>query len=135
LISDGTRDFNSFFHDASPSGDDVFFATAARLVGQDTDSHVDLYDARAGGGFAKPPAAPVPCEGEACRGAGSATPGAEAPVTPNFIGPGNPSPSKANSKARAKALKACKAKHSKKQRKKCESQVKKRFANKSGRGK
>jgi hypothetical protein len=135
LISDGTSGVNSFFQDASPNGDDVFFATGARLVGQDTDSHVDLYDARVGGGFAKPPAAPVPCEGEACRGAGSATPGAEAPVTPNFIGPGDPIPSKDSSKQRAKALKACKAKHSKKQRKKCESQVKKRFANKSGRGK
>jgi hypothetical protein len=135
LISDGTSGVNSFFQDASPSGDDVFIATAAPLVGQDTDSHVDLYDARAGGGFAKPPAAPVSCEGEACRGAGSAAPGAEAPVTPNFIGPGDPIPSKDSSKKRAKALKACKAKHSKKQRKKCESQVKKRFANKSGRGK
>lgn len=136
LISDGTSDFNSFFLDASLNGEDVIFSTGARLVGQDTDSHVDLYDARIGGGFAKPPAAPVPCEGEACRGAGSAAPDSLAPTTPSFVGPGNPKPDPKATK-RAKALKACRAKHhSKKQRKKCESQVKKRFANKkSGRGK
>jgi hypothetical protein len=134
LISDGTSGYNSYFQDASPNGEDVFFATAARLVGQDTDSHVDLYDARAGGGFAKPPAAPVPCEGEACRGAGSSAPDSLAPTTPSFVGPANPHPS-AKATKRAKALKACKAKHSKKQRKNCESKVKKRFAKKSGRGK
>jgi hypothetical protein len=136
LISDGTGDFDSTFQDASPSGNDMFFATGARLVGQDTDSHIDLYDARVGGGFPRPAAAPVPCEGEACRGSGSAVAGVASAATPGFSGPGNPHEKATNGKKRAKALKACRSnKHSKKQRRKCESKVKKRFANKSGRGK
>ena len=68
----------SRFLDASPDGADVFFTTAASLVGEDLDNeHPSLYDARAGGGFPAPPPAPPGCEGDACR-AGSAP----APVPP-----------------------------------------------------
>jgi hypothetical protein len=41
----------------SASGSDIFFTTHTRLVGQDTDELGDLYDARVGGGFPRPPAA------------------------------------------------------------------------------
>jgi hypothetical protein len=135
LISDGSRPFNSVFQDASADGEDVFFSTAARLVGQDVDSHLDLYDARVGGGFPRPVPPPAPCEGEGCRGAGSNAPGGPAAITGTFSGPGNPQPQKGNGKARAKALKACRRKHDKQKRKRCESHVKKRFAKNSGRGK
>jgi hypothetical protein len=143
LVSDGSGHFDSTFYDASGDGKDVIFATGERLVGQDTDSHVDLYDARAGGGFPAPPAPLPQCEGEACRTGTSTVPPAVAAGTVGFSAPPSrpksPKPTKAS--ARAKALRACKAKPSKAKRKKCESQVKKRFANKkrsankSGRGK
>jgi Tol biopolymer transport system component len=144
LVSGGGGHFDSTFYDASADGKDVVFATGERLVGQDTDSHVDLYDARAEGGFPAPPVALPQCEGEACRTSTSAVPASVAAGTVGFSAPpSQPKPRKPAkpSSARAKALKACKAKPSKAKRKKCESQVKKRFAdkkrsaNKSGRGK
>ncbi len=55
------------------SGRDVFFTTEDRLVGQDGDTNIDVYDARVGGGFPAP-AAPVSCEGEACQGPLSGAP-------------------------------------------------------------
>jgi hypothetical protein len=50
------------------SGRDIFFATARQLVGQDTDTVVDYYDARVAGGVPAPPAAALQCDGEACQG-------------------------------------------------------------------
>jgi hypothetical protein len=55
------------------SGDDVLFTTADQLVGQDTDTNVDVYDARIGGGFPAP-APPPACAGEGCQGPLSAAP-------------------------------------------------------------
>ena len=52
----------------TPSGRDIFFSTTQGLVSQDTDGLADLYDARLGGGFPAEPAAPQPCEGDACQG-------------------------------------------------------------------
>lgn len=57
----------------SASGNDIFFGTAAKLVGQDTDELEDIYDARVNGGFP----APTPeasCSGEECQGTPSAAP-------------------------------------------------------------
>ncbi len=51
----------------SPSGSDVFFTTYEQLVPRDTDSQVDVYDARAGGGFSEPPLPPQ-CQADACQG-------------------------------------------------------------------
>ena len=58
----------AYYTDNSDDGRDVFFATSDALVPGDEDALVDLYDARAGGGFAQaaPPAAP--CAGDACQG-------------------------------------------------------------------
>ena len=47
LISSGKGSEAATFIDASTSGNDVFFFTRERLVGQDVDSLVDVYDARA----------------------------------------------------------------------------------------
>jgi WD40-like Beta Propeller Repeat len=66
LISSGTATQGASFIDASASGNDVFFVTHERLVGQDVDEQVDLYDARVGGGFPSPPAPPPSCEGQQC---------------------------------------------------------------------
>lgn len=80
LISSGVEEGESLFADATPSGDDLFFITTARLVPEDVDENVDLYDARVGGG-SSPPAAPEQCSGEACAGRLSATPTLESPQT------------------------------------------------------
>jgi DNA-binding beta-propeller fold protein YncE len=69
LISSGKGAGGSVFADASADGRDVFFTTADRLVGQDDDSLVDLYDARIGGGLAaqNPPASPQGCIRDDCK--------------------------------------------------------------------
>lgn len=65
LLSNGTDPAASYFIDASNDGNNAFFVTRAQLVGWDTDSSYDLYDARVGGGFPEP--VPVaPCSSEAC---------------------------------------------------------------------
>jgi hypothetical protein len=76
LISTGTSPDESRFSDATPSGSDIYFHTSQRLVGQDVDSRVDLYDARVDGGIAaqNPPPPPAPCEGQACKGTASSPP-------------------------------------------------------------
>ncbi len=51
LISSGKAAADSEFIDASPEGDDVFFATAESLLAKDP-GEADLYDARVNGGFA-----------------------------------------------------------------------------------
>jgi hypothetical protein len=68
LLSSGTSAAPSDFVGASESGDDVFFATRDRLVGQDRDGLMDVYDARVGGGFASQSPVEQPgCVGEACK--------------------------------------------------------------------
>jgi hypothetical protein len=66
LISSGQSPRDSEFVDASPSGNDVFFATLSSLLPQDF-GLVDIYDARVGGGYPPPPPRKERCEGEACR--------------------------------------------------------------------
>lgn len=95
LISTGTSPDNSYISDISESGDDVFFFTSQRLVGQDKDKLYDEYDARVGGGIASQNPVPVrPCEGEACLGAGTAPSAAQARGTATFVGSGNEKPKK-----------------------------------------
>jgi hypothetical protein len=90
LISTGVSEAGSYFLDATPSGSDVFFATAQPLVGWDHDSIDDYYDARIDGGFPEPPPSPPPCSGASCRGPGAGGPGAPNAGTSEFRGPGNP---------------------------------------------
>jgi hypothetical protein len=105
LISTGASNENSYFVDASTSGNDVFLVTRQQLVAQDGDEALDLYDARVAGGFAA--ATPPPCGGEACRPPVTAAPAIyEAPPSATFVGPGNPpqpSVKSAGPKAKAKA--------------------------------
>jgi hypothetical protein len=68
LISSGLSESEDFLPTITPSGRDVFFATAAGLVPQDTEGDGDFYDARIGGGFAVPQAPQERCSGDACQG-------------------------------------------------------------------
>jgi NHL repeat len=67
------------------SGEDVFFATNDQLTPSDTDSGLDYYDARVGGGFAAPPT-PTPCQADACKGPGTEAGPAQSPGSASFNG-------------------------------------------------
>jgi hypothetical protein len=87
LISSGTSSEESGFLDASESGEDVFFLTAAQLSKRDSDTSLDVYDARVGGGEPEAVKA-VECSGDACQQ--PATPPAHpTPGTALVDGPGN----------------------------------------------
>jgi hypothetical protein len=66
LVSSGKSPRNSEFVDADASGKNVFIRTLSSLVPQDY-GLLDIYDARAGGGFPPPNPPPPGCEGEACQ--------------------------------------------------------------------
>ncbi|HTD08621.1 MAG TPA: hypothetical protein VK680_06995 [Solirubrobacteraceae bacterium] len=127
---------------ASASGSDVFFTTVDPLVGQDTDTQVDIYDARIDGGFPAP-TAPAGCQGEACQGAAAAQPAFASPASATIAGAGNlvPLPSSKPGKTAAqlrvqrlaKALKACRSKRNRHKRLVCESTARKRYGPKAKR--
>jgi hypothetical protein len=103
LLSTGQCNCESGFVSLSPDGRDAFFVTSQRLVGIDTDTSRDLYDARIGGGIAaQNPVLPLSCEGDACQ---------PVPVPPNDATPGSSSYSGAGN------VKRPKAKHRKKHKK------------------
>jgi hypothetical protein len=86
LISSGRSEGGASFADASANGNDVFFLTDGSLVGTDPGS-VDLYDARAGGGFPEP-LVPIPCFGDSCQ---NLPPEPVDPALTTLVsGPGNP---------------------------------------------
>jgi hypothetical protein len=129
LISTGTSPDKSYLADASASGDDVFFYTDQPLVGRDQDGLVDIYDARAGGGFAaqNPPAAPAPCEGEACKTPPGGASVFGVPVSATFSGAGNLVPPPPVAAAPKPKHRAAAPKHKRKPKRK-------RKAGKAGRG-
>jgi hypothetical protein len=127
LLSGEASEADDMFLDASANGNDVFFATLSRLTSTDQDGLVDVYDARAGGGFPSE-VAPIGCTSD-CQGVAQASSPSPLLVS-NVIGPsGNlaarlsASKSKSqprarlscqskakrikNAKARARALKRC----------------------------
>lgn len=143
LISSGTSGEESAFLDASSSGDDVFFLTAAKLVPEDYDSALDVYDAHvctaASPCLAEPPASPPPCStGDSCKAAPSPQPtifGASASATFSGVGnvvsgskPAVAPRSLSRAQKLAKALKACKKKRSKRKRATCERQAQKAYS-------
>jgi hypothetical protein len=141
MISDGQDPNGVVYAGMSATGSDVFFQTRTQLVGQDTDTLGDIYDARIGGGFPAPSLEPS-CSGESCQGNSSSAPGFGASGTSSFTAGGNvtpgstafPTPTESKSKAvttaqkLAKALKQCKKDKSKKKRLACEKQAKKKYA-------
>ena len=90
LISTGTDPLTAHFGDASAAGTDALFTTRERLVPLDTDSAVDAYTARVGGGLASQhPAPPAPpCTGKGCRGE-SSTPSLAGAASTGLVGKGN----------------------------------------------
>jgi hypothetical protein len=140
LISSGVEASDSYFLDAGTNGADVFFLTREQLVGWDTDQGYDLYDARVGGGFPEPPPTPPACSGDACQGSPILPPAFDTPPSVTVSGQGNLKPvvskevskSSSNSQELKRALKACKSKHGKAKRKKCESAARKKRFGKSG---
>jgi hypothetical protein len=121
------------------SGKDVFFSTADSLVPQDTDTQFSWYDAREDGGFPAPAATPG-CSGETCQGPLAATPllppldsetatgGGNVPVSSGVSVVGKPkTAAQVRAERLAKALKACKGKHGKRTRVKCEKAARKKY--------
>lgn len=90
------------------SGRDVFFMTADRLVPQDADDQVDLYDARIEGGLPAPAEA-APCVGDSCQATADLPPPLLAPLTSSIAGEAIPPapiatiPAKRKLKAKAKS--------------------------------
>jgi sugar lactone lactonase YvrE len=142
LISSGTSGEESAFLDASENGDDVFFLTAARLVPQDLDHALDVYDARvctsSSPCLVSPPAPPVACgTADSCRAAPSSQPGVfGVPPSATFSGAGNPVPGASKPAAKKKgvsltqklaaALHRCNAKP-KRKRASCRAQARRRY--------
>jgi DNA-binding beta-propeller fold protein YncE len=143
LISSGGSAEESAFIDASESGNDVFFLTASRLLPQDGDNALDVYDAHVC--TSESPCTPVaavappPCTtSDSCKPAPSPQPQSFGePSSQTFSGTGNLSAAaptavaKPRSLSRAqklsRALKACRKKGRRK-RAACERQARRRNA-------
>jgi hypothetical protein len=103
LITSGESPEDSELLDASANGRDVFFTTSESLLPQDP-GLVDIYDARAGGGYPPLPTPPPACEGEACQGP-LAPPNDPTPGSSSFQGAGNVVEKPAKKKAKKKHAK------------------------------
>jgi hypothetical protein len=102
LLSDG-RDTATIGNNAVPAarllgsssdGANVFFTTVDPLVPQDTDTQLDIYDARVcstASPCIQAPLAALPCSGDVCQGRPSGQPGLPSLGSVTFAGPGNPS--------------------------------------------
>jgi hypothetical protein len=122
------------------TGTNVFFSTADPLVEQDTDTELDLYDARICTAESQcikqaPPALP-PCLGEACHGTPAGTPLLPNVPSVTFDGQGNITPvpvakpkAKALTRAQklADALKGCRKDKKKSKRVACEKQARSKY--------
>ncbi len=153
LLSSGSSDRESAFLEATPSGNDVFFLTAAQLLPQDTDTAFDIYDARVctpqSPCLTPPTQEPAPCRTtEGCR---PASPAQQAPSGPsgsaNVTGTDNiPAPAKQDptdtkpstkpltqAQKLAHALKACEKHypHSKNKRQACQTHARKLYGPKT----
>ncbi len=159
VISSGSSQHESAFLDASENGDDVFFLTAARLLAQDTDNSLDIYDARVCGMYQSEPCLPPftppppPCaSGEGCRPTQAPQPSYTQPPTLSSPPPSQakPPPTADTSKPAAKpkpltraqklahALHACRKLKRKRKRQACERKARKTYgakpAKKAARG-
>jgi hypothetical protein len=120
------------------SGANVFFLTYDRLVPEDTDTNIDIYDAHICSEREPCPApkpVAVPCEGEACRGAPQGAPAtSQAPGSESLTGPGNltsiptmtvkpKTAARTRAMELARALRGCRRDRQKRRRVRCERQV------------
>jgi Tol biopolymer transport system component len=135
LLSSGVGSDPSMFTEASPGGNDVFIVTRQRLVAEDHDSLVDLYDVRSDGGFPSLPAPQALCVADECQPQPSLPPAFGAPVTAGFAGSGNISGhivkpvvrKSRGTRKLARALRTCRRKHGKTRRRRCEAKARKRY--------
>jgi hypothetical protein len=92
-ISDVAGNKQSHFLDASSSGDNVFISTSDQLLVADTDTRIDIYDARVGGGFPVSVVPPTCDNGDSCKVPVSAQPSVFGPPpSATFSGAGNVAP-------------------------------------------
>jgi hypothetical protein len=142
LITSGTASGESAFVDASENGEDVFFLTE-KLVREDPDTALDVYDAHectSASPCASIPVPPPDCTtADACRAAPLPEPAIfGAPASATFSGAGNIAPSgsvTAQAKPKrltraqklAAALRECRARRHKR-RAACERSARKRYA-------
>ncbi|MGH2878925.1 MAG: hypothetical protein ACRDK4_04865 [Solirubrobacteraceae bacterium] len=94
LVSAGSSPKESAFLDASETGEDIFFLTGDKLVPQDADTALDVYDAHvcsSGWGCVSSSVSPPACTtADACRSAPSPQPASfGAPASATFAGAGN----------------------------------------------
>jgi hypothetical protein len=119
---------------ADTTGHNVFFSSSDQLVPADTDTQVDIYDARVcepekGNPCIAPESSPLPpCLGEACHGIPAATPALLAPGTASFNGEGNKAPEPPPKQVTKKRVVKCKRGFVKSRQGKC---VKKKKPGKS----
>jgi hypothetical protein len=147
MISSGTSSEESAFLDASESGSDVFFLTAAQLSRQDNDRALDIYDAHectsASPCLAEPSAPSAACASEgSCRAPQASQPAIYGvPASAIFSGLGNLTaaapaltPRPTGAQGLAKALGGCRHrfKHSKRRRAACERAARHRFGKTGG---
>ena len=136
LISSGASPIESAFLDASESGNDVFFLTAAPLARADGDESIDVYDAHvclpSDPCVLPPPAPSEPCRGEACQPqvAGPSEPAIASMfvsglgnLTPMSATQPKPRPKLSPAQRLTRALKACRRKRARKARRRCEAQA------------
>lgn len=143
LISSGRSSGESRFWEASANASDVFFTTSERLVGKDTDTSLDIYDAHECSSAS--PCAPEASAQEECTSAAACRPAPlpqpsifGPPSSATFTGPGNltpgpPAKPKSAAQIRAeklsKALASCRHKYKlrHKRRAACEKQAHKAY--------
>jgi hypothetical protein len=138
LVSSGTSSSESAFYDASENGNDVFFTTTGKLVGEDYDKGYDVYDAHVcttSVPCVTASAVSPPCSsGDSCKAAPSPQPEIFGPApSATFNGAGNTSTAPAMrlrsvtvAERLARALRTCRKK-SGKRRRVCEREAHKRY--------
>ncbi len=144
LISSGTSSEESAFLDASETGNDVFFLTAAKLVPADRDTSFDVYDAHVCSSespcITEPVSPPACTTTDSCREAPEPQPQLFGPPSSaTLAGPGNPAPPATRRSVKPKltraqqltrALSSCRKRYkkTKPRRATCERQAKRRYA-------
>ncbi|HEY5193565.1 MAG TPA: hypothetical protein VIJ39_06795 [Solirubrobacteraceae bacterium] len=109
-LSSGTSNEESAFLDASEDGSNVFFLTSSKLLPQDFDNALDVYDARecvaTSPCISAPPPTPPQCDtGDSCKPSPSPQPAIfGSPSSATFSGAGNVAASGAAPAVRPKAL-------------------------------
>ncbi len=106
LISSGTGSADSLYSSATSSGSDVLFNTYDRLVPEDTDEQMDVYDARIDGGFPAPPTPSPTCTGPGCRSTAGGAPPLTGVGSTTFSGKGNSAPAGKQDQCAQKTRKA-----------------------------